>query len=138
MTYKIFNEMPDDAMNIRKTVFIDEQGFKDEFDEIDKIAKHLIIYHNGKAVGVARYFSEDNPNEYHVGRVAVLKEYRKYGYGKKIMELILKDLENIGAKTAVLSAQCTAQGFYQKCGFTAVGETYLDEHCPHIKMIKNI
>lgn len=138
MTYKIFNEMPDDAMNIRKTVFIDEQGFKDEFDEIDKIAKHLIIYHDGKAVGVARYFSEDNPNEYHVGRVAVLKEYRKYGYGKKIMELILKDLENIGAKTAVLSAQCTAQGFYQKCGFTAVGETYLDEHCPHIKMIKNI
>lgn len=138
MTYKIFNEMPDDAMMIRKTVFIEEQGFKEEFDEIDKIAKHLIIYHDGKAVGVARYFSEDNPNEYHVGRVAVLKEYRKYGYGKKIMELILKDLKNIGAKTAVLSAQCTAQGFYQKCGFTAVGETYLDEHCPHIKMIKNI
>lgn len=138
MTYKIFDKMPREAIEIRTAVFIEEQGFKDEFDEIDELARHLILYHDGKAVGVARYFNLDDAKEYHIGRVAILKEYRKYGYGKKIMEIILKDLKHIGAQKAVLSAQCTAKGFYEKCGFSAVGKTYLDEHCPHVKMITDI
>ena len=83
MEYKIFDNLPQEAKDIRTAVFIDEQGFKNEFDEIDDTAKHILIYHDGKAVGVARFFSEDG-KEYHIGRVAVLKPYRKYGYGKEI------------------------------------------------------
>ena len=85
MEYKIFDNLPQEAKYIRTAVFIDEQGFKNEFDEIDDTAKHILIYHDGKAVGVARFFSKDG-KEYHIGRVAVLKPYRKYGYGKEMCE----------------------------------------------------
>ena len=43
-----------------------------------------------------------------------------------------------GAKKASLSAQVQAQGFYESCGYTAEGDTYLDEHCPHIHMTKTL
>ena len=32
MEVKIFNYLPDDAQMIRQKVFVDEQGFKEEFD----------------------------------------------------------------------------------------------------------
>lgn len=92
MEYKIFDNLPQEAKDIRTAVFIDEQGFKNEFDEIDDTAKHILIYHDGKAVGIARFFSEDG-KEYHIGRVAVLKPYRKYGYGKEIIFAIENELK---------------------------------------------
>lgn len=92
MEYKIFDNLPQEAKYIRTAVFIDEQGFKNEFDEIDDTAKHILIYHDGKAVGVARFFSKDG-KEYHIGRVAVLKPYRKYGYGKEIIFAIENELK---------------------------------------------
>ena len=33
MEVKIFNYLPDDAQMIRQKVFVDEQGFKEEFDK---------------------------------------------------------------------------------------------------------
>lgn len=137
MEYKIFDKLPDEAKYIRETVFIKEQGFNEEFDTTDGNAKHIIIYNNGKAAAVGRYFTDDG-EEYHMGRVAVLKDYRKFGYGKKIMELAESNIKKTGAKRIVLSAQLQAKGFYEKCGYSAIGSVYLDEHCEHIKMYKNI
>ncbi|WP_329887796.1 hypothetical protein [Pseudoramibacter faecis] len=34
--------LPPDARTIRQTVFVDEQGFYDEFDALDKTATHLV------------------------------------------------------------------------------------------------
>ncbi len=137
MEYKIFDKLPQEAKDIRTAVFIDEQGFKIEFDETDGNAKHILIYHDGKAVGVARFFSEDG-KEYHIGRVAVLKPYRKYGYGKEIIFAIENELKKIDSERISLSAQKRVSGFYEKCGYKKVGEEYYDEFCPHIKMIKDL
>ena len=40
----------------------------------------------------------------------------------------------MGYRTITLGSR--ADGFYEKCGYTAEGETYLDQHCPHIHMFK--
>ena len=37
MIIKIYEEIPQEAKTIREAVFMKEQGFKDEFDEIDQI-----------------------------------------------------------------------------------------------------
>ena len=39
MFIKIYDEIPQEAKAIRKSVFMKEQGFKDEFDETDHLAK---------------------------------------------------------------------------------------------------
>ena len=43
MQVKIYDELPLEAKKIREDVFIKEQGFNEEFDIIDKTAKHILI-----------------------------------------------------------------------------------------------
>lgn len=138
MEYKIFQELPDDAKLIRETVFVKEQGFKEEFDSVDLIATHIVIYSDGKSAAVGRYFNEGNSPTYHIGRVAVMKEYRGLGYGKDIMDIAEKHIKAEGGEKIEVSAQLQAKPFYEKCGYTAVGDIYYDEHCKHILMFKNI
>ena len=127
----------DDAFSVRQTVFIDEQGFRDEFDIIDDTAHHLVALDDDKPVGVARIFIE-HEGEWHIGRVAVLKEYRGTGLGTKIMQKIHAKIYELDGKKAVLSAQCRASYFYEKLGYKKEGEIYLDEYCEHIKMVRDI
>lgn len=138
MEYKIFKELPENAKLIRETVFVKEQGFKEEFDSVDLIATHIVIYSDGKPAAVGRYFNEGNSPTYHIGRVAVMKEYRGLGYGKDIMDIAEKHIKAEGGEKIEVSAQLQAKPFYEKCGYTAVGDIYYDEHCKHILMFKNI
>ena len=36
MNYKIYDQLPQEAKEIRIKVFMEEQGFKNEFDEYDE------------------------------------------------------------------------------------------------------
>lgn len=44
MEVKVYDYLQEDAMNIRRNVFMSEQGYKNEFDEIDDRALHIVIY----------------------------------------------------------------------------------------------
>lgn len=138
MEYRIYDELVRQAMDIRTAVFIEEQGFHDEFDEIDKIAKHIVVYDGENAVATARFFTDDGGVEYHIGRLAVVKSHRKLGLGKEILNRIEKAVQSYGGKRIALSAQVRASGFYEKNGYKKTGSTYLDEYCPHIRMIKEL
>ena len=88
------NEDLNDAFKIRKIVFIDEQKVPPEleWDEMDKIATHFILYINDTPIGTARTFVQDGI--WYIGRMAVLKEHRNQGYGKLIMENVLNYLKS--------------------------------------------
>lgn len=135
---KLYETLPKEAKKIRKTVFMDEQGFKDEFDETDEKSLHAVLFLDGAAAATARMFTEDGGKSYHIGRVAVLKEYRKLGLGSEIMTALCEKAKEKGAEKCELSAQCRAKEFYAKLGFNEKGGIYLDEGCPHIYMEKNL
>ena len=138
MNYKIFDCLPADAKQIRETVFIKEQGFENEYDSIDETAHHIVLYVGDEAVGTARFFTEDDEKSYHLGRLAVSKEHRGKNYGKIIVDAVEKECVKLGGKKIELSAQLQAKVFYSKCGYIETGDVYLDEHCPHIMMYKNL
>lgn len=138
MEIKLYKTLCDDALKIRVNVFVEEQGFNDEFDSIDETAFHLVGYIDGVPVATTRFFYENDPKVWHIGRVAVLKEYRKKGLGKMMMERAEKEIKALGGKICELSAQVRASEFYSLCGYRAEGEEYLDEYCPHIKMVKKL
>ncbi|WP_237386662.1 GNAT family N-acetyltransferase [Xenorhabdus sp. Sc-CR9] len=129
------SEVIQQAFDIRKQVFTDEQGFAAEIDidEYDDIALHVVIYDDEKPIGVLRAILMDN-NMLKVGRVAILKGYRGRGIGRNIVEFI----EDYGRKnnitTISLSSQCHAQPFYESLGYQAHGEIYLEEGAEHIFM----
>lgn len=124
------------AAEIRKAVFVEEQGFVNEFDNIDGEAYHALLSSGEKAIATGRLFKEHG--EWHIGRVAVIKECRGKELGRKIIELLESKAAELGAQEVGLSAQVRVKGFYEKLGYQASGEEYLDEYCPHITMKKKI
>jgi predicted GNAT family N-acyltransferase len=71
-----------------------------------------------------------------MGRFAVVKELRRNGYGKILMEKLTEYAREKGYKGIELSAVETAVGFYEKQGFSTVGDYYLETGVPHIYMKK--
>lgn len=133
-TYKKFIGLNGDIIKLRTTIFIKEQGFNNEFDEIDKTCSHIVLYDNNTPIATCRYFYENK--NYHIGRVAVSKDYRGRHLGSEIMQIAEKEVKNEGGNTIEISAQVRVASFYKKLGFNEVGNIYLDEFCEHIKMIK--
>lgn len=134
----IIQGLPKEALAIRQEVFVEEQGFHDEFDDIDSIAHHLILYVDGQAAGCCRLFPSKRENTYVIGRLAVHKQFRGKAYGKLILQEAEKWLCQQNVRTLELSAQVRVRPFYESLGYTASGEEYLDEYCPHIHMEKNL
>ena len=48
MNYKIYDQLPQEAKEIRIKVFMEEQGFKDEFDDLDDLCQHLVVFGNNQ------------------------------------------------------------------------------------------
>lgn len=44
MEIRVYDELPEEASRIRREVFVEEQGFMEEFDEIDGWANHLVLF----------------------------------------------------------------------------------------------
>ena len=133
-----YDKLPSDAIMIRKLVFVEEQGFLKEFDEIDENdkTKHIVAYKDSVPIGTCRFYMKDG--EYNIGRIAVVKEYRGKGVGAIIVEFAEEKIYEMGGTEISLSAQVRVKSFYEKIGYVCVGNIYLDEMCPHIRMRKSI
>lgn len=139
LKFKTFNKACDDSKYIRFCVFCDEQGVKKnhEIDNLDDNIQvfHIVAYENSKPVATCRFYREDG-DMWHAGRIAVLKEHRKKGYGRAVLEQAEKEMKMHGAKSVFISAQTQAQKFYEALGYKAYGDIYPEEDIPHIAMKK--
>jgi predicted GNAT family N-acyltransferase len=70
-----------------------------------------------------------------IGRMAVLKEYRGKGVGKRLLRRAVARAKQLGARTIYLNAQVSVIGFYEKLGFRAVGRMFDEAGIAHRKMI---
>lgn len=133
-----FSSLNHDVIGIRKKVFVEEQGFKNEFDDIDEYATHLLLKIDDKPVATLRFFYSKEHDCHVIGRVAVVKEHRGEHLGSYIMNEAEKELRKMNVSKVGLSAQVQAKVFYEKMGYEEKGEVYLDEGCPHIWMEKQL
>lgn len=134
MKYQFYKELPQEARMIREKVFIKEQGFQDEFDDIDNEAIHFVIFDHHQPIGCARMYAHHQ--QMILGRIAVLSEYRHHHIGSQILKALEEHALELGYHEVILSAQVRAVNFYQYNGYMSYGEEYLDEFCPHIHMKK--
>lgn len=121
---------------IRRTVFIDEQGVPEdlEWDAGDAGAVHfLAVLGDGTPVGCARLLPDG-----HVGRMAVLPAWRGCGIGRALLDAALVEARARGQHRVELSAQRHAAGFYARAGFIAVSEPYLEAGISHVAMHKTL
>lgn len=127
-----------DSYFIREKVFIQEQDVpvELEMDGTDEGAIHLVVYKDDVPVATGRIISESDDTCI-LGRVAVLKEYRGYGYGELVMRELIRKAYSKGYINQHLHAQIQALEFYKKLGFVPVGEEYMDVNIPHMHMIRS-
>lgn len=138
METAIYKSIPNCAKEVRQKVFINEQGFQNEFDDIDDIAVHIVLFDHKIPIATCRIFYETTMNSYILGRLAVVKEYRGKNIGSLIMKQAEEYIQKQGGKCISLHAQCRAVAFYKKLGFTEFGSIENDEDCPHIWMKKSL
>lgn len=139
MKIEIYEGLPEEARQIRQTVFVEEQGFQEEFDQTDAAAVHFVVYlEDSLPVATCRVFWDVAVGGYALGRFAVLKEYRDRNIGSAMMKEAEKHVRKAGGKSLALHAQCQVRGFYRKLGFVEYGEVEDEQGCPHVWMKKNI
>lgn len=138
MKYVIQQGLPEDAKKIREEVFMREQDFQNEFDALDETAWTLVLYDGSDAAGCCQLILAEGSKAAVIRRVAVQKAFRGKSYGSLMLQQAEDWLRQRGARSISLSAQVRVQPFYEQLGFHAVGQEYLDEYCPHIKMVKEV
>ena len=133
----IYGNLPDGARDVRITVFVEEQGFQEEFDTIDHRAHHALLTVGTEPIGTGRVFIEEGTT-WHIGRLAVKKEHRGQGKGAKILAYLEGIARENGATETILGAQCRAKEFYVQQGYAPYGEIFYEEDCPHVMMRKGM
>lgn len=120
---------------IRNRVFTNEQHVDPDldFDGQDRDALHVLIIYKGKHVGTGRMLIDG-----HIGRLAVLKEYRGKGLGAEMVTALVKAAEHKNLNRVYLGAQKHAVGFYKKMGLSVYGEPYTEANIEHVHMEKGL
>jgi predicted GNAT family N-acyltransferase len=122
------------AVAVRRQVFIVEQEVPAslELDEADPSCRHWLALGSGeRAIGTARMQANG-----HIGRIAVLAEWRGRGIGARLVEEIVAAARAAGLSSVDLDSQVHAIGFYEKLGFAVHGEVFMEAGIPHQNMAR--
>ena len=117
---------------VREPVFVVEQHcpIEEEWDALDATSQHvLVLDDHDQPVGTGRLTPARA-----IGRMAVLGEHRGHGVGALVMEQLIAKARELGYDELTLSAQEHAIPFYERFGFVAEGDRYLDANIPHRTM----
>ena len=131
-----WDEARTEARPIRELVFVREQAvpLELELDEEDPRCEHALARTaDGAAVGTGRLLPDG-----HIGRMAVLKEWRGKGVGALLLQALVERAQERGHARARLNAQTYAIGFYRRYGFEVSGPEFMDAGIPHVPMHRDL
>lgn len=127
-----WNMSRDKLRAVRRAVFIDEQHVPEEleWDDADDRAYHVLASDDeGVPIGTGRLQIDGR-----IGRMAVLREWRRRGVGKAILIALVDLARKEGCSVVRLHAQTHALAFYARQGFVAIGSEFEEAGIPHRAM----
>jgi predicted GNAT family N-acyltransferase len=92
-----------------------------------------VAFDDAKPVATGRLLPDG-----HIGRMAVLKDWRNRGIGSAMLKALVARAKENGYPEVVLSAQVHAMAFYGAHGFVAEGEEYLEAGIRHQAMKRRL
>ena len=131
-----WNDLKALASPLRYEVFVNEQEIDPEleWDAADETAVHAVIVNKlGQAVATGRLLQPQS-HVAQIGRMAVNKALRGGSLGRLVVSTLIDKARQRGDREVLLHAQCSAEGFYRRLGFTAHGDIFLDAGIEHIEM----
>lgn len=130
-----------DLLAVRSHVFVvEQQCVYHDLDSHDHHpqTQHILGYLDKQLVAYARILPAGlTYPQVSIGRVATISSERGKGYGNDLINIALKQIEQCWPCTTItIGAQYYLQEFYQRHGFNAISEQYLDDGIAHIDMQK--
>ena len=124
------------ALVLREEVFVGEQGVSlaEERDGRDEGALHLVVVDDGVVVATCRLLVEGTTVK--LGRMAVSRTRRGLGLARALITEAEARARELGAERMVLAAQLSAQALYDRAGYDAYGDVFLDAGIEHVMMSK--
>ena len=132
--YTTWQDDSEDIYFVRKAVFVEEQGISEDldFDGLDPDCRHVLAcVSKSQPIGTARMQKDG-----HIGRIAVLKEWRRRGVGTRLLASLVKKAYKQGLSKVYLHSQAQAVSFYEKRGFKKEGNIFIEADIPHQKMAR--
>ena len=124
------------AAPLRFAIFVGEQNVPHdiELDEMDAKSLHAVAFDDaGKPIGTGRLLPEGR-----IGRMAVVKEWRRRGVGAELLEALVGEARRRGHAEVKLSAQLQAAEFYRAHGFVAEGKVFEEAGILHQAMHRSL
>lgn len=116
-----------------KTFVVDQQRIYQEVDDNDLIAQH-VFYQDDRVIAYSRVFKQNDGVTF--GRVVTDAAHRGIGLGDQLMSQILNTIRTHFPNLKIeIEAQVQVEDFYKKFDFQPVGEPFIFNSTPHIKMI---
>ena len=118
--------------SIRHTVFVEEQGVpvELELDGEDTSAWHAAAFSDdGRLIGTGRMLGSGK-----IGRMAVSQSMRRQGIGRALLDALVAEAKRLKLEEVSLGAQLPAVAFYERAGFEAYGDIFLDAGIDHKMM----
>ena len=131
-----WNTLGRDAARLRTAVFVREQGIPAdvEADALDASARHAVLYNRlGQPVATGRLLQQA-PGVGRIGRMAVDRSVRGAQWGRVLLAALVEAARARGDTQVQLHAQCSAQGFYERAGFSVAGASYEEAGLAHVLM----
>jgi predicted GNAT family N-acyltransferase len=124
---------------LRTRVFVDEQGVPPEIeqDDRDATAVHALSRdRSGRVVATGRLLIGDGTAT--IGRMAADASVRGRGHGAAVLAELHRQAALRGVGEIELHAQLAARGFYERAGYTAVGDVYEEAGILHVTMVRRL
>lgn len=130
-----WDEQSETLSSLRRRVFIEEQLVpeNEEWDSLDALASHFILYVENEPAGCARLLETGQ-----IGRFAITKPFRLQGLGKQLLKAVASSAMRSVKLDVFLHAQLDAIPFYEKYGFQVTGAPFVDAGIEHKEMHLNL
>ena len=128
-----------EVVDLRTRVFVDEQGVPPEIerDDRDATAVHVLSRDpSGRVVATGRLLVDGDRAV--IGRMAADASVRGRGHGAAVLAELHRQAVLRGVREVELHAQVTARGFYERAGYVAVGDEYLEAGISHVTMVRRL
>ena len=128
-----------EVVALRTRVFVDEQGVPPEVerDDRDATAVHVLSRDDaGRVVATGRLLVDGERAG--IGRMATDASVRGRGHGGAVLAELHRQAVLRGVREVELHAQVPARRFYERAGYEAVGDEYVEAGIPHVTMVRRL
>ena len=129
---KIKNIQASETWNLRHRVMASNRPFDSIKLPKDEEGLHFGLFDEEKIISVVSLFIENDTAQFRKFATEISEQNK--GYGSILLKHIIEESNKNNVKNLWCNARMTASGFYEKFGFKAVSETWMDNEIEYVKM----